>query len=199
MSLTLQGRLLDLMQQQEAFRSQRAELRIIAANERELRTLTTTGQLREDLYRRIAAVEIGLTPLRKRPEDVPLIAETLLRHLPGAAHITIEAIELLCKQHWLGNVREMRKVLQTAVSLAEGVPVEPAHLALLEQESEFGKQPEERSLERLQDVIQRHVLDVLTRCSGNKLKASEVLGISRSTLYRMLDASDMGGSASYPG
>ena len=194
MSLTLQGRLLDLMQQQEAFRSQRAELRIVAANERELRTLTTTGQLREELYRRIAAVEIGLAPLRKRPEDVPLVAETLLRHIPTAAGISVEALEMLCKQTWLGNVREMRKVLQTAVGLAEGAPVEPAHLALLEQVPETEQQPEARNLERLQDVIQRHVLEVLTKCSGNKLKASEVLGISRSTLYRMLDASEMGNS-----
>ncbi len=199
MSLTLQGRLLELMQQQEAFRSQRAELRIVAANERELRTLTTTGQLREELYRRIAAVEIGLAPLRKRPEDIPLVAETLLRHLPGAASITVEAVELLCKQNWLGNIREMRKVLHTAVNLAEGAAVEPVHLALLEPEPESDKQTGERSLERLQDVIQRHVLEVLTKCAGNKLKASEVLGISRSTLYRMLDASEMGGSASYPG
>ncbi len=199
MSLTLQGRLLELMQQQEAFRSQRAELRIVAANERELRTLTTTGQLREELYKRIAAVEIGLTPLRKRPEDIALVAETLLRHMPGAATISSGAGELLCKQVWLGNVREMRRVLQMAVSMAEGAPIEPVHLALLETEPAAENQPEERSLERLQDVIQRHVLEVLTRCSGNKLKASEVLGISRSTLYRMLDASEMGGTPSYPG
>jgi len=198
MSLRLQGRLLDLLEQ-EAVRSQRSELRIVASNDRELRTLATTGRMREELYRRIAAVEIGLTPLRRRAEDIPLVVETLLRHIPGSAGIAPEAMLKLTQHEWPANVRELRKVLEIAAGLAEGFPIEAAHLPPLGTEPETSCETDERSLERLQDVIQRHVLEVLTRCSGNKLRASEVLGISRSTLYRMLDASEMSGGQSYPG
>ena len=190
MSLRLQARLLDLIEQ-ESMRSQRSELRIIASNDRELRTLATTGRLREELYRRIAAVEIGLPPLRRRVEDIPLVAETMLRHIPGSAGITPEAMGILTSHDWPTNIRELRKVLQTAVGLADGVPIAPSHIPLLTPEPEPAAQAESQTLERLQDVVQRHVIEVLTRCAGNKLKASEVLGISRSTLYRMLDASEM--------
>ncbi len=190
MALRLQGRLLELMEQ-ESLRSQRSELRIVASNDRELRTLATTGRLREELYRRVAAVEIGLAPLRHRVEDIPLVAETLLRHMPGSAGITPEAMTVLTRHDWPLNIREMRKVLQTAVGLAEGAMIAPEHLPLPATEPEPASPSVGQSLERLQDVVQRHVMEVLTRCAGNKLRASEVLGISRSTLYRMLDASEM--------
>ena len=191
MPMRLQGRLLDLLEQ-ENLRSQRSELRIVASNERELRTLATTGRMREELYRRIAAVEIALPPLRKRVEDIPVVVETMLRHIPGAAGISPEAMAILVQHDWPANIREVRKVLETAVALAEGQPVELRHLPLFPTDKDEAE-CEGASLERLQDVIQRHVLEVLTRCSGNKLRASEVLGISRSTLYRMLDTTEMGG------
>jgi DNA-binding NtrC family response regulator len=196
--LSLQDRLLHLLDQESA-RTQRTELRIVASNERDPRTLTTTGQLREELYKRIAAVEIGLAPLRRRPEDIAGVAEALMRHLPGGTTITPNAMEVLVAHPWPGNVRELRRVLQTASAVAEGRAIEPIHLTLLGPGMSEGGAPAERNLERLQDVIQRHVLEVLTRCAGNKLRASEVLGISRSTLYRMLDSSDMGGTAGFPG
>ncbi len=184
--------LLRLLQQQEQ-RSQRCDLRIVAASNHELRPLMATGQFREDLHRRIAAVEIGLTPLRKRPEDFAALTAALLQHT-GASEISAEAVARLERHGWPGNVREMREVLERATALAQGMTVEARHLPLSEHVEEAG-----RSLERLQDVVQRHVLDVLTQCSGNKLRASEVLGISRSTLYRMLDACTDGSDAGYSG
>jgi transcriptional regulator of acetoin/glycerol metabolism len=108
------------------------------------------------------------------------------------AVLTPEAITRLQLYPWPHNVRELREVLQKAADLTCGAPFDTHHLPLPEPE-----QPTEPTLERLQDVVQRHVLDVLTRCSGNKLRASEILGISRSTLYRMLDACAAGVNPGY--
>jgi DNA-binding NtrC family response regulator len=192
-----QCRLLHHLQQQAALGSQRCDLRIIGASGRELRTLAATGQFREELYRRIAAVEIILTPLRNRPEDIAELAEYLLQRTPGAGAMSSEAKVLLERYSWPGNIRELRDTLQQAMMLAEGGPLETWHLPSL---APLEKTPEHSPrLERLQDVVQRHVLEVLTRCSGNKLRASEALGISRSTLYRMLDACATGGDPGFGG
>jgi len=196
-SPTQQGRLLHHLQQQVALRSQRSDLRIIGASNRELRTLAATGQFREELYRRIAAVEIVLTPLRNRPEDIHTLVEYLLQRTPGASTMSPEARARLEHYHWPGNIRELRDTLQQATVLAEGGPLEEEHLPSLT--SCDGTPERSPRLERLQDVVQRHVLEVLTRCSGNKLRASEALGISRSTLYRMLDACAAGSGPGFGG
>ncbi|WP_263381326.1 sigma-54-dependent transcriptional regulator [Granulicella arctica] len=186
-----QSVLLRMLQQQES-RAQRYDIRIVAASQDELRPLMATGQFREDLYKRITAVEIGMTPLRRRVDDIATLATMMLRRT-GVSAITGEALVRLGQHTWPGNVRELREVLELAAATAGGPVVEIGHLALPEERAD---EPEQ-TLERLEDVVQRHVLEVLTRCAGNKLKASEVLGISRSTLYRMLDArvgeSELGG------
>lgn len=187
-----QSVLLQLLQQQK-LRAQRHDLRIVASSERDLRTLMTAGQFREDLYRRIAAVEIGLIPLRRRPEDIAEVAMILLRRAGGLG-ISAEAMARLEQHSWPGNIRELRDLMERAVGLSGEAMIEVPHLLLPEQRE--GSEPD---LQRLQDVLRRHVLEVLTRCSGNKLRASEVLGISRSTLYRMLDACAAGGDPGYPG
>ncbi|NYF79959.1 sigma-54-dependent transcriptional regulator [Granulicella arctica] len=189
---SLQSRLVHLLHQPDV---QRCDLRIIASSNRELRTLAATGQFRDELYRRIAAAEITLPPLRTRPEDIPAIATALLQHITDNPTLTPEALTHLQHHPWPHNIRELRETLQKATTQAGGAPIDLHHLPLPKPQ-----QPEnEHSLERLQDVVQRHVLDVLTRCSGNKLRASEVLGISRSTLYRMLDANTAAANPRYPG
>jgi len=173
----------------------RIDTRILASSDRDLRVLAAIGQFRQDLYARLSAVEILVPPLRQRVEDIPILAAWLLRRIAdetGQAPKLLAQSTLIQLQErlWPNNLRELERVVAQAAALAEGAVVEPRHmLALVEPASASPVRPPAIHIERLHDVIQQHVLDVLTRCGGNKLRAAEMLGISRSTLYRMLDAS----------
>jgi len=192
----LQAAMVRLLKSFEERRAEtrRWELRIVAATHRDLRTLSAIGQFRQDLYARLSVVEILVPPLRQREEDIPLLAAKMLRRIArkSGEHPKLLAPDTLARlQHhpWPGNLRELRRVLSRAVERAEGNTIEPRHLvALTETASATSPAPPPAKIERLHEVIQHHVLSVLTRCAGNKLRAAELLGISRSTLYRMLDA-----------
>jgi DNA-binding NtrC family response regulator len=170
------------------------DTRILAATHRDLRTLSAIGQFRQDLYARLSVVEIFVPPLRHRVEDIPVLAEWLLRRLAtrtghNPKWLAQSTLERLQAHPWPNNLRELEIVLGQAAALAEDDLIEPRHLLALVEPITHTPAPAAPSLERLQDIIQQHVLAVLTRCGGNKLRAAELLGISRSTLYRMLDAS----------
>jgi DNA-binding NtrC family response regulator len=168
--------------------------RILASSDRDLRTLSAVGQFRQDLYARLAAVEILVPPLRQRLEDIPSLAAWLLRRLAEESGqppkvLATATVTQLQEQVWPGNLRELERVVTQAAALAEGGVIEPRHL-LAPVEPGFANPlaSQEFKMEPLHDVMMRHVLDVLTGCRGNKVRAAEVLGISRSTLYRMLGA-----------
>jgi len=172
----------------------RIDTRIIASSDRDLRVLAAIGQFRHDLYVRLSSVEVLVPPLRQRVEDIPALAAWLLRRLAnetgqGTKMLAEATLSQLQDRLWPNNLRELERVIAQAAALAEGALVEPRHLlALVELPSVTPVRPPVIKIERLHDVIQQHVLEVLTRCGGNKLRAAELLGISRSTLYRMLDA-----------
>jgi DNA-binding NtrC family response regulator len=175
--------------------TRRWELRIVAATHRDLRTLSAIGQFRPDLYARLSVVEILVPPLRQREEDIPALAAKILRRIARKSgepprQLGPDALTRLQHHPWPGNLRELRRVLARAVDRAEGTTIEPRHLALNEPVSAPPATPPMAKIERLQEVIQQHVLSVLSRCAGNKLRAAELLGISRSTLYRMLDTNN---------
>jgi DNA-binding NtrC family response regulator len=173
-------------------------LRTIAASRQDLRVMTTVGLFRHDLYSRLSTVEIVLEPLRSRVEDIPELAGFFLgrfaqRYRKPIDAIAPEAMKLLLNHPWPGNVRELENVLHNGVLQCEGMMLLPEHLSWLapggiaSEELNAAKQAKEPL--RLQDVVDRHVLRVLQKCSGNKVRAAEILGISRSTLYRMLETS----------
>jgi DNA-binding NtrC family response regulator len=168
--------------------------RILAASDRDLRTLAAAGQFRQDLYARLSVVEIFVPPLRQRTEDIPILAAWLLRSVSERTGqpckmLAESTLAQLQARAWPNNLRELDHVLAQAASLAEGDIIEPRHLlALVEPACTGSATPFAATVQRLDDVIQQHVVEVLTRCSGNKLRAAELLGISRSTLYRMLEA-----------
>jgi DNA-binding NtrC family response regulator len=171
----------------------RPDTRILTASHRDLRTLSAIGQFRPDLYARLSVVEIFVPPLRQRAEDIPMLAAWLLRRL---AHRTGQNPKVLSEatlaqfegRLWPNNLRDLERAVAQAASLADGLMIEPRHLLALVESPTAHSPAAPARLERLQDVIQQHVLEVLTQCGGNKLRAAELLGISRSTLYRMLDA-----------
>jgi DNA-binding NtrC family response regulator len=169
--------------------------RVLAASDRDLRTLSAIGQFRQDLYARLSAVEIFVPPLRQRMEDIPALAGWLLHRLAEATSESPKRLDeatlaQLQERAWPDNHRELEQVLAQAAAIAEGAIIEPRHLlALVEPGFANVAAPTAVKMERLHDVMLHHVLDVLARCSGNKLRAAEALGISRSTLYRMLGSS----------
>jgi DNA-binding NtrC family response regulator len=137
-------------------------------------------------------VDIALPPLRERMEDLPEIVKYFMERFArlcgrSICEITDKTKERMQEYRWPGNISELEVVLRNGVLQSEGGVIELHHLPLFAEAGEPEQSTTIGSV-RLQDVIEQHVLRVLRDCGGNKLRASEVLGISRSTLYRMLDA-----------
>jgi DNA-binding NtrC family response regulator len=156
------------------------ETRIVFASECDLRAMLATGRLRQNLSSRVGALEIRVGALRDRMEDFDLLAGTLLHKLEGAGWFGQAALETMKGHDWPGNLAELLRVTRQ-VRRVEG-EIRAGDLPELTVEGEGDEAV------RLEQVMQRHVFDVLQRCSGNKLRAAKMLGISRSTLYRMLEA-----------
>jgi len=202
MSLTMQDRLLRKLKENEPAQSldvsRRTELRMVASTSEDLRVLVSTGRFRQELYQRLATVQIVLPPLRERMEDLQELARHFLRRIERldaplggkrVQEIADDAMERMQEYRWPGNVRELESVLRSSVLQSEGGVLECRHLPMLREANELGvSSAGETGSARLQDVVEQHVLRVLKDCGGNKLRAAEMLGISRSTLYRMLDA-----------
>lgn len=172
--------------------SDRADLRIIASTDEDLKILVSTGRFRQELYQRLATVDISLTPLRERMEDLPELAQFFLDRFAAALgrrihEISDEAMERMQHYRWPGNVRELETILRNGVLQSKGEALEVHHLHLAETTEPVSTTLNTSESVLLQDVVHRHVLHMLKRCEGNKLRAAEMLGISRSTLYRMLD------------
>jgi DNA-binding NtrC family response regulator len=195
MPLEGQGRLVGALKKHELMQSrleasQRIDLRLIASTCEDLRILASTGRFRQDLYQLLATVDIAVPPLRERMEDLPELARCFLgrfallyrKSVHGIADEAIERMQCYC---WPGNVRELESVLRNTVLRSESEVLESHHLPVFAESITMASATESV---RLQDVVEQHVLRVLKNCGGNKLRAAEVLGISRSTLYRMLDA-----------
>ncbi len=199
MPLSTQAKLLRVLQYHEVQRvgsaqSRKIEVRIVVATNRDLRALASTNQFRQDVYYRISMIEIQLPALRMRPDDISPLAHYFMARFAAQygkdiRTIAPDTLELLEQHTWPGNVREMENVLGNAVMQADGNILSPGHLPPLAppSHSDRGDAYQPRHT-RLQDVQQNHVQAVLRQCSGNKLRAAELLGISRSTLYRMLEA-----------
>jgi DNA-binding NtrC family response regulator len=195
MALEAQGGLLDALKKHEVEQdgveaSRKTDLRVVASTKEDLRILLSTGRFRLELHQRIASVDICLPPLRERVEDLPELATHFLRrfallHGRGVRRIAEEAVEGMRRYHWPGNVREMEDVLRRGAMQCEGAVFEAHHLPVFKPKGETVNGFENM---RLHDVMEQHVLRVLKDCGGNKLRAAELLGISRSTLYRMLDS-----------
>lgn len=179
-SSAVQAKLLRLMRM--------VDTRIIAATYRNLRHQAAIGEFRSDLYYRLSTVEIEVPPLRQRMEDLPSLVEHILslageRYHKPTMEISSEAMEILRSYSWPGNIRELESVLSNAVMQQEGNVIYTISLP----EPESAAKAESLPV-RLDDLISRHVRGVLAQCEGNKVRTAELLGISRSTLYRMLEA-----------
>jgi DNA-binding NtrC family response regulator len=169
-------------------REAHADVRVIAATNRDLEAERKDGRFREDLYYRLNVVTVQLPPLKERREDIPELVGHFLesRPLGNARHrVDPEAMAALVRYDWPGNVRELANVLERAQILAEGDTITaddlPANLFTTSAAPSAAADPR-----HLDEVERRHVEEVLRQEKWNKLRAAKVLGISRRALYRLL-------------
>jgi DNA-binding NtrC family response regulator len=160
------------------------DTRVILASRCDLKGMASAGRLRADLYERVGTVQIRVVPLRERLDDLDLITRNMLRRVAGDATIADSALGRLRQHAWPGNLRELWTLCERLAPLRDILDASD-----IEPDLPLHSPAPASAPPRLEDVMLRHVLDVLQSCSGNKLRAAELLGISRSTLYRMLDAS----------
>ncbi len=178
----------------------RTEARVIAATHQPIEKLVEEGGFREDLYFRLKVVEITVPPLRERMDDVPLLAETLLRRIgqdlgTDAHHITSGAMRRLQGHHWPGNVRELQNVLTRATVLTRGVAIGEEHIALgIDPLPKRSLDPAVPAGDTLDAVVAAHVAKVLRDSGGNKSRASRTLAISRSRLARIIKRFNLDGA-----
>nr|WP_279343477.1 sigma-54 dependent transcriptional regulator [Fundidesulfovibrio terrae] len=197
MSLTMQVRLLRVLQERKFFRvggTQEIDVtaRILAATNKNLRAEVDLGLFRADLYYRLNVITLRVPPLSERRQDIPILAGYFIsKYSPGVGKklegVSAEAVRLLMAYDYPGNIRELENIVQRAVIMATGRLIEPADLPqdLRGDAPSLVKHaaPEMITLEELE---RRHIEAVLEHCEGNRTKAAEVLGIDRVSLWRKL-------------
>ena len=193
--LTVQPHLLRVLQDGDFRRvgsnkTLKAQCRIVAATNVDLREEVREGRFREDLYFRLAPLEIKLPPLRERKDDIPLLLRYFIeqtskkigRRLTG---ISRPAQKLLNGHDWPGNVRELENVIERAAILATETFIQESDLPPFEGSS--AHLPTSDAGLSLDDAIKLHIEAVLEECNGNRSHASKILGISRRSLLRKLE------------
>jgi DNA-binding NtrC family response regulator len=203
MSPALQSKLLRVLQDHEirpvgGNKAVRVDVRVIAATNRDLQADVAAGRFRQDLFYRLNVISIHIPPLRERPEDIPLLARAFLeRHAPGGkVRLSPAALDLLQRQRWEGNARELENALERALLLATGDEIGPAELPFARTAAPASAAPSgagsekelvERAVEShmsLDDLAAVYTRRILELVNGNKVRAARILGINRRTLYR---------------
>jgi Nif-specific regulatory protein len=180
----------------------KVDVRVIAATNRNLELDVAEGRFRRDLYFRLRVLEIVVPALRKRHEDIPLLADYFLQKFNAETGrkikgFTPEAKELLLKYLWPGNVRELKNVIERAVVLCRGQEIGTEDLLLTKLATAGDTEmpalgPERFAPISLDDVERRHIFDTLNHTGWNKSKTAAILGIERSTLDRKIRRYQLG-------
>lgn len=201
--LFLQPKLLRMLQNQEiqvvgSVSTRKLNVRIIAATNRDLRSLMARNQFRSDLYYRLSMVELAVPRLAQRQGDIPLLAEHFLNQFAAPSGRIISgltpAAEGLIKSYsWPGNIRELENAIAYGCIMAEHNVIDQQHLPQylrnnVHSDDELPEDKEEVSLLPIAEINRRHAIRVFERVGRSKVKAAAVLGISRSRLYRLLKA-----------
>ncbi len=180
----------------------RVDVRLMAATHRDIEDLVKRRLFREDLYYRLHVVRLHMPPLRERLEDIPALAGQILATLAGTVpgvprRISPDALRLLMRHAWPGNIRELHHVLERAQLFAEGTKITAADIMaslngeITEQEAGKKEEPlvvgsgefREGSLDAM---IDKYIHDTLARNNGNKTRTAKILGISREGLRMKL-------------
>ena len=193
MTPAVQAKFLRVLQEREfqrlgGTRVQKANVRVIAATNRDLHAALSRGELRGDLYYRLHVFAICLPPLRERPEDIPALVEHFITALGPAllgrpaAGISREAHERLLAHSWPGNVRELRNAVERALILSDGAMITPEHLPAPPETPPEAEAAPRESLDL--ETTERELVERALRHAGqNKAKAARLLGLTRTKLY----------------
>lgn len=165
----------------------RTDFRLVAATHKPLKQMVESGAFRQDLYYRISAFPVSLPPLRDRPDDIPLLAQSLLRRLGGATPLRLddEALAVLDRYSFPGNVRELRNVLERARLFADDGVIRVRDLPL---EMTGAAAPVKPSRARTLDDEKARLSHELVVFRGTRAELAVHLGMSERTLYRRLKA-----------
>jgi two-component system response regulator AtoC len=201
-SLTAQGKLLRVLESQEIQRigspiPRAIDVRVIAATNRNLRSMVRDGTFREDLYYRLAMVEISLPRLMDRREDLPLLERYFLERFAAQykkplAGITRRAQTRMAIYSWPGNIRELENVIGNACMMADGTLIDIGDLPEPVRGQSGDVTGQDEILMSVEELQKRHVMRVLEHVGGNKSQAAEILGISRATIYQLLADAKVG-------
>lgn len=192
-SLAVQTKLLRALQEKEitkvgSRKPERVEIRIVAATNADLLEEIKNKNFREDLYYRLTVVEINVPPLRERKSDIPLLVEKFLQkygveYKDRLLGMSPEALKVLERYHWPGNIRELENIVQRMVIMSDGQIGIKDLPGFLKFQIDF---PEKDFLP-LREMEKEYVKRVLSHTQGNKTKAAEILQIDRKTLRDKLD------------
>lgn len=196
MPLTMQAKLLRVLQNHEIQRVgspavTKVDVRVVAATNRDLQDMSRQGKFREDLYFRLSAVELKVPSLAERPEDLPLLERHLLKTFAAqynkpVAGLTRRAQTVLARYPWPGNIRELQNVIEHACMMAESDVIDVRDLPERVQNQAAGGNADYEALMSIDQLERRHAQRVLDHVGGNKVRAAEILGISRTHLYQLL-------------
>lgn len=203
-----QAKLLRVLQNQEIQRVgspavRRVDVRVIAATHRDLQAMVKDGRFRQDLYYRLSMVHINVPSLSRREDDLPLLERYFVKRFAEqygkpVRGITRRAQALLAKYSWPGNVRELENVLGSACMMTEAEAIDVGDLPEYIRESQVDSDQMPETLVTLEEMERKYALRVLQSAGGNKVRAAELLGISRTKLYRILGDSDSAESSGTP-
>jgi two-component system, NtrC family, response regulator AtoC len=203
-----QVKLLRVMSEERAFervggnQTLRADVRIIAATNKNLETLVREGKFRDDLFFRLNVVRITMPPLRERKEDIPLLIRGFLRHFCKAnekplVDLTADAMDALLTYNWPGNVRELRTAIEHGVVMATGPKITVRDLPMALRQAAGAALPrgisaakafgEKSSPLDIRETEKKLIMQALAATNGNVTAAAKKLGISRRTLHRKIN------------
>ena len=209
MPLVTQAKLLRVLESGETLRigslkPKRVDVRFVSATNRDLEALSSLGQFRSDLYFRLNGVSVVIPPLRKRPDDVVPLALRFLHAAGNPSSFDEAATARLISYRWPGNIRELKNVVERAALLAQGGLVSASHLmfgsSLLGQAREAPEPPPpaipqaQRAStampirDEFAELEKARILEAMEKCGGNQSRAAKMLGISRTTLIKRLEA-----------
>lgn len=196
MPLAMQAKLLRVLQNHEIQRVgspaiTKVDVRVVAATHRDLQEMARQGKFREDLYFRLSAIELKVPSLAERPEDLPLLERHFLKAFAAqyskpVSGLTRRAQTLLSRYPWPGNIRELQNVIEHACMMTESDVIDVRDLPERVQNQSAAAGADYEVLMSIDQLERRHAQRVLDHVGGNKVRAAEILGISRTHLYQLL-------------
>ena len=196
MSMAIQAKLLRVIQERDfipvgSTKAKKADIRFVAATNKDLEREVKEGRFREDLYYRLNVISITLPPLRERKDDIEPLARYFIekyarRMKKELSGVTADALRMLYEYHWPGNIRELENVIERGVILTRGTELTGDTLPMFKGENIPSPQPDGSWVISLEELEREHIQIILNKTGFHKSRTAEILGISRKTLDRKI-------------